>query len=201
MSELETQFSTAGFHVVGVQEGRMPSRTVLSGSTYRMHVVEGVGTTHSLGLQMWVHKSLTAALGPVTVVSPRMCLNLKMRDKGETIRIKFMNATPLTSALRTTKFMISFTVNLVRQTLVGWVVILLGDMNANLGDSESPGVGPFSEDRENNKGTRLRAFAAEYNMASMNTHMDGCHYPLGAHHAVKSTALTTNTAISMKDVG
>ena len=47
MAEFEAQFSAAGFHVVAVQEGRMPSRTKLSGSTYRMHVLEGVGTTHS----------------------------------------------------------------------------------------------------------------------------------------------------------
>ena len=87
MTELEAQFSATGFHVVAVQEGRMPSRTVLSGNTCRMHVLEGVGNTHSLGLQMWVHKSLTAALEPVTVVSPRvMCLNLKMRDKCDTTR-------------------------------------------------------------------------------------------------------------------
>ena len=63
MTALEAQFSAAGFYVVAVQEGRMPSRTVLSGNTYRMHVLEGVGITHSLGLQMRVHKSLTAALG------------------------------------------------------------------------------------------------------------------------------------------
>ena len=50
----------------------MPPRTVLSGNTYRMHVAEGARTTHSLGLQMWVHKSLIAAIGPVTVVSPRI---------------------------------------------------------------------------------------------------------------------------------
>ena len=61
----------------------------------------------------------------------------------------------------------------VRQTFVGSVVILLGDVNANLGDSESPGVGPFSDDLENNNGTRLRAFAAEYNMEFTNTYMDG----------------------------
>ena len=47
-------------------------------------------------------------------------------------------------------------------------MILLGDMNANLGDSESLGVGSFSEDHENDNGTRLRAFAAERNMAFMN---------------------------------
>ena len=93
MTESEAQFSAAGFHVVAVQEGRMRSRTVLSGNTYRMDVLEGVGTTHSLGLQMWVHKSLTAAHGPVTVVLPRiMCLNLKMRDKCDTTRIKVINA-------------------------------------------------------------------------------------------------------------
>ena len=57
----------------------------------------------------------------------------------------------------------------VRRTPAGWVVILLGDM----GESESPGVGPFTEDRENNNGTRLRSFAAECNKAFMNTHMDG----------------------------
>ena len=78
MTQLEAHFSAAGFHVVAAQEGRMASRTVFCGNTYRMHVLEGVGTTHSLGLQVWVQKSLTAALGPVTVVSPRvMCLNLK----------------------------------------------------------------------------------------------------------------------------
>ena len=41
-------------------------------------------------------------------------------------------------------------------------MILLGDMNANLGDSESPGVGPLSEDRENNNGTRLRSSATRW---------------------------------------
>ena len=56
MAELEVQFSAAEFHVVAVQEGRMPSRTVFSGNTDRMHVVEGVGTTHSLGLQLWVRR-------------------------------------------------------------------------------------------------------------------------------------------------
>ena len=39
-AELKAQFSAAGFHVVAVQEGRMPSRTVISGNTYRMHVLE-----------------------------------------------------------------------------------------------------------------------------------------------------------------
>ena len=45
LTELEAQFSAAGFRIVAVQEGRMRSRTVSSGNTYRMHVVEGVGTT------------------------------------------------------------------------------------------------------------------------------------------------------------
>ena len=88
MIELEAQFSAAGFHVVAVQEGRMPSRTLLSRNTYRMHVLEGMGTNHSLGHQMWVDKSLTVVPGPITVVSLCvMCLNLKVRDKCDTIRI------------------------------------------------------------------------------------------------------------------
>ena len=61
----------------------------------------------------------------------------------------------------------------VRQTLVGWVVILLGDTNANLGDSESLVVGLFSEDRENTHTWMV------------------CCYLLEEHHAVNSTALTT----------
>ena len=93
MAESEAQFSAAVFHVVAVQEGRMPSRTVSSGNTHRMHVIEGVGTTHSLGLQLWVHNCLFAAIGPVTVVSPQiMCLNLKMHEKRDTIRIEVINA-------------------------------------------------------------------------------------------------------------
>ena len=63
MAELEAQFSAAGFHMVAVQEGRMASRTVLSGNTCRMHVLERVA--------MWVRKRLTAALGQVTGASHR----------------------------------------------------------------------------------------------------------------------------------
>ena len=129
MTEFEAQFSAA-------------SRTVLSGNTYRMHVLEGVGTTHSLGLQMWDHKSLAVALGPVTVVSPRiMCLNLKMRDKCDTTGIKVINAHAPHFGIEDDQSHDQFSRELgvtVRQIPVGWMVILLGDMNANVGDSESP---------------------------------------------------------------
>ena len=62
----------------------------------------------------------------------------------------------------------------------------------------SPGVGPFSEDRENNDGTRLRAFAAQYNMAFMNTYMDGV--PLSTWRSSRGQEHRIDyTAISMKD--
>ena len=125
----------------------MPSRTVLSGNTYRMHVHEGVGTTHSLGPHMLVDKCLTAALGPVTVVSPRiMCFSLKMRDKCDTIRIKVIKGHAPHFGIEDDQIHDQFyrePCETVRQTPAGWVVILLGDMNANLGDSESLGVGLF----------------------------------------------------------
>ena len=63
---------------------------------------------------------------------------------------------------------------------------------------QSPlGVGPFSEARENNNGTRLRACAAECNMEFMNTYMDGV--PLSAWRA--SRGRIDYTAFSLKDVG
>ena len=78
-------------------------------------------------------------------------------------------------------------------------LILLGDMNANLGDSESPGVGSFSEDHENDNGTRLRAFAAECNMAFMNTFFDDV--PLSTWRASRGQEHRIGyTAISMKDI-
>ena len=203
MAELEAQFSAAGFLVVAVQEGRVPSRTVLSGNTFRMLVVEGVGTTHSLGLQLWVHKCSFAAIGPVTVVSPRiMCLNLKMHDKRDTIRIKVINAHAPRFGIEDDNIHDQFYHELgetVCQVPPGWVVILLGDMNANLGDSESLGVGSFSEDHENDNGTRLRAFAAECNMAFMNTFFDDV--PLSTWRASRDQEHRIDfTAISMKDI-
>ena len=102
---------------------------------------------------MWIHKSLTTALGPVTDVSPRgMCLDVKMRDKCDTIRIKIINAHSPPLGIENDQIHDQFTVNLLR-------------LFANIGDSESPGVGPFSEDRENNNGTKLRAFAADVHAA------------------------------------
>ena len=98
---------------------------------------------------MWVHKSLTAALGPITAVSPRvMCLDVNMRDKCDTNRIKVINAHSPHLGVEHNQIHDQFTVNLLR-------------LFANLGDSESPNVGPFSEDRESNNGTKLRAFAAD----------------------------------------
>ena len=85
------------------------------------------------------------------------------------------------------------------QTPAGWVVILLRDMHANLADSESPGVGPFSEDREHNNGTRLKAFAAECNMAFMNTYMDGV--PLSTRRASRGQEHRSGyAALSVKDI-
>ena len=99
-----------------------------------MRVLEGVGTTHSLGLQMRVHKSLTVALGPVTVASPRiMCLNLKMRHKVDTIRTTVIGAHAPHFGIEGDQIHDQFCREL-GQTPVGWVVILFGDMNANLGD-------------------------------------------------------------------
>ena len=203
MTELEAQFSAAGFHIVAVQMGRMPSRTVLSGNTHRMHVVERVGTTYSLGLQIWIHKTLIAAIGPVTVDSPRiMCLNLKMRDKRDTIRIKVINAHAPHFGIEDDKIHEQFYRELsetVRQAPAGWAVILLGDMNANLSDSESPGVGPLSEDRENDNGMRLRALAAECNMALMSTFVGDV--PLSTWRASRGQEHRIDfAAISMKDI-
>ena len=125
------------------------------GNTYRMHVAEGVGTTHSLGLQLKVHKSLFAAMGPVTVVSPRiMCLNLKMHaphfgTEDDNIHDQFYRELGET----------------VRQVLPSWV-------DANLGDSGSPGVGSL--------GTRLRALS-----------LTMFRFPPGEHHEVRNIALST----------
>ena len=126
-----------------------------------------------------------------------------MRDKCDTTRIKVINAHSLHFGIEDDQIHDQFYRELgetARQTPVGWVVILLGDMNANLGDSESPGVGPFFEDRENNNGTRLRAFAAEYNMAFMNTYKDGV--PLSTWRSSRGQEHRIDgIAISMKDVG
>ena len=146
-----------------------------------MHVTEGVGTTHSLGL---------------------VCLNLKMHDKRDTIRIKVINAHAPHFSIEDDKIHDQFYHELgetVRQVLPGWVVILLGDMKANLGVSESLCVGSFSEDHENDNGTRLRAFAAECNMAFMNTFFDDVPLSIwrasrGQEHRIE------HTAISMKDI-
>ena len=85
---------------------------------------------------MWVHRSLIAAIGPVTVLSPRiMCLNPKMRDKRDTIRIKVINAHAHHFGIEDDQIYDQFYQELsetVRQAPAGWVVILLGDMNANL---------------------------------------------------------------------
>ena len=58
----------------------------------------------------------------------------------------------------------------------------------------------FCEDRENNNGTRLRAFAAECNMAFVKTYMDGV--PLKTWRASRGQEhRIDDTAISTKDVG
>ena len=131
-----------------------------------------------------------------------MCLNLKMHDKRDTIRIKVINAHAPHFGIEDDNIHDQFYRELgetVRQVPPGWVVILLSDMSANLGDSESPGVGSFSEDHENDNGTRHRAFAAECNMALMNTFFDDV--PLSTWRASRSLEhRIAYTAISMKDI-
>ena len=131
-----------------------------------------------------------------------MCLNHKVRDSCDS-EMKSSLPTLLQFGIEDDQIHDQFYRELcvtVRQTPAGGVVILLGDMNANHGDSECPGVGPVSEDRENNNGTRLRAFAAECSMAFMNTYMDGA--PLSSWRASRGHEHRIDfAAISMKDFG
>ena len=75
-----------------------------------------------------------------------------MRDNCDTIRIKVINAHAPHLGIEDNQIHDQFTVNLLR-------------LFANIGDSESPGVGPFSEDRESNNGTKFRAVAADVHAA------------------------------------
>ena len=123
-----------------------------------------------------------------------------MRDKRDTIRIKVINAHAPHFGIEDDKIHDQFYRGIVRQAPAGWAVILLGDMNASLSDSESPGVGLFSEDRENENGMRLRAFAAECNMALMNTFIGDV--PLSTWRALRGQEhRIVYTAIAMKDIG
>ena len=115
MAESEVPSSAAGFPVVAVQEGRMPSRTVLSGNTYRMHVVEGVGTTHSLGLQLWstsvcsLQSDLSQLSLHVSCASTSRCTTNMTPSE-----LRSSMPTLVTLALRTTISMISSTTSSVR---------------------------------------------------------------------------------------
>ena len=121
-----------------------------------------------------------------------------MHDKRDMIRIKVINVHAPHFGIEDDIIHYQFHGELgetVRQAPPGWVV----DMNAKLSYSKSPAIGPFSEDHENDNGMRLRAFAAECNMAFMNTFFGDV--PLSTWRASRVQEHRIDyTAISMKDI-
>ena len=194
---LEVQFAEHNLDIVGIQEGRARSTGELDGVEYKMLSV-AADARGNAGVQLWIRRHCGARVVEWRDVSCRfMYAVLKMPNHGMLIVLVFHahhdgKAASLKERLWEPVWTTSHD---LRNKHPEAKLLMLVDANGRVGSVPSRAVGMCESVKENDGGSRLRAYCENFGLALTNTFTNAGHTwtsPHGPQHRIDYVACEPN---------
>lgn len=165
--ELANDFDSLSLDVVGGQEGRMDGPAKYQVDNWRVFAPATAVPGH-LGAHIWVHKRWWRAVTSVGPISERiMVVRLKARNMDVTFISAHAPHEDAPEKEREAFFkLLEWTMRRVKKRSA---LVLLADLNAQLGSVVTEGVGAAGAAKENRNGTAVREIIDSFKLRLVNT--------------------------------